>query len=246
MPLRPLLVALVALASSLAWSLQLILDPAPFASGPAVVLALTMVSLALVAITGLLLARSRWAPWLAVAIAAAQLALAITMPVDWQVVAVVVALSLAALAATIRDKSLQRSSGGPPPLAVVLLLLLVAFPALVAVSNADGISVAAIVGSVFVVLAAVVYGRGGIISLWTMRSLVPLGAVLSAATTPLPPAAAVLAAGAGLTALGWSPVISNAAAPLAPLHSPGYRIPPELAPREILDAAGLDEHGRRQ
>lgn len=247
MPLGPLLAALTALASSLAWSLQLTLDPEPLAPGSAVVLALTLVALALVAVTGLLLARSRWAVWLAVAIAAAQLALAIAMPIDWQSVAVVIALSLATLAATTtRGEWLQRSSGGPPPLAVVLLLLLVAFPALVAVSNADRISVAAVVGSGLVMLAAVVYGRGGIAGLWTMRSLVPLGAVLAAATTPLPPAAAVLAAGAGLSALGWSPVIANAAAPLVPLRSPGYRIPPELAPREILDAAGLDEHGRRQ
>lgn len=246
MALGPLLAALVVLASSLAWSLQLILDPEPFAPGSAAVLALTLIALALVAVTGLLLARSRWAAWLAVALAAAQIALAIVLPIDWRGVAVVMALALATLAATTRGERPQVSSDGPPPLAVVLLLLLVAFPALVAVSNADGISVAAVVGSGVVVLAAVIYGRGGIAALWAMRSLVPLGAVLAAATTPLPPAAAVLAAGAGLSALGWSPVIANAAAPLVPLRSPGYRIPPELAPREILDAAGLDERGRRR
>ncbi|MDH3731526.1 MAG: hypothetical protein OES13_10470, partial [Acidimicrobiia bacterium] len=67
----------------------------------------------------------------------------------------------------------------------------------------------------------------------------------ASSTTPFPAAALVLAAGIALSVLAWAPVIHSAAAPLAPLRSPGYRIPPELAPREILDAAGLDEHGRR-
>ncbi|MDH3731494.1 MAG: hypothetical protein OES13_10310, partial [Acidimicrobiia bacterium] len=235
MPLGPLLAALVAISTSLAWSILLIVDPQPFASGPAVMLAITTIVVTLIAVAGLLLARSQWAAWLLVAIAAAQMALAVATPIDrgWQAVAILAALALVGLAAAAGRHSQRSSNSGPPSLAIVLLLSLIAFPALVAVSNANGIAALAVLGSGLMVLAAIIYSRGGIMALWTLRSVVPLGAILASSTTPFPAAALVLAAGIALSVLAWAPVIHSAAAPLAPLRSPGYRIPPELAPREI-------------
>jgi hypothetical protein len=248
MPPGPVIASVAVLAASIAWSVRLIGDPAPFSSGPAAMVAVVAIGMSLIAAAGLLLARGRWALWLVGAIVVTQLALAAT--VDLSTTGIVIAAAAAAVqltAALAAARTWTRNTPNPqgaPPLAVWLLLALLGFPALVAAANADGIAVTAVVGAALVATAAVIYSRAGVPALWALRALAPAGAALAVATTPLPGSLLVATAGLGLAGVSWSPIIRSAAAPLAP--SPGYKIPPELTPREILDAAGLDEQGRRR
>jgi hypothetical protein len=250
MPPGPVIAAIAVIVTSIGWSVRLVGDPSPFASGPAAMLALVAIAMSLIAAAGLLLARGRWALWLVLAIVGAQLMLATTL--DLSATGVVIAgtaVVVQVVAALAAGRSWMRTSPnpqGPPPLSVGLLLALLGFPALVAAANSDGISVTAVAGAALTASAAVVYSRSGVPALWALRALVPPGAVLAVIATPLPGSLVVAGVGLGVVGASWSPVVRNAAAPLVPLRSPGYKIPPELAPREVLDAAGIDEKGRRR
>lgn len=246
----PLIAATVVIAAAIGWSGRLMGGPSPLASGPAAMVAIVAIALSLVAAAGLLFSRRRWSLWLVVAIALGELALTAVLDLSTSGTAVAVAVAAVQVAAVMATAGgwvrPAPNPQGPPPLAVGLLLVLLGFPALVAAVNADGIAVAAVAGAVLVASAAIVYSRSGVPALWALRAMVPLGAALAAAATSLPGSLVVATVGLGLTTVSWSRVVRDAATPLLPLRSPGYRIPPELAPPEILDAAGLDDKGHRR
>jgi len=235
---------------SIVTSLLIVNDSDPLAPASGTVVALVLIVGGLTAAVGILLARSRWARSLLLSLGLAHIGLIWWSgePSLWRAVAVAGFIVEAAGAGPGARGWLRRRAGadGPPPIAVALLIGLLAFPAVVALSNPARLPGLAIVGIAAAVVAAIVYSRSGVVALWALRTLVPLGALLATAATPRWWSALVAAMGVVLTVLTWAPTVRQAAAPLLPIRSTGYRIPPELAPPEILDAAGLDEQGRRR
>ena len=76
-----------------------------------------------------------------------------------------------------------------------------------------------------------------------VRLIWPLAAVGLAFTQWLAPAIVSVVSGIAVAVLAWHPSVAVAFHPPREVGTV-YPIPPELAPREVLDSADLDEHGR--
>jgi hypothetical protein len=122
------------------------------------------------------------------------------------------------------------------------MLGLVAAPGIVALAAADGLRPLDWALSGFALLTAWGLGRGSATALWALRlGLAPLTAA-TGLTGALPRGLAVVAVGIAITAAAWRREVALAVRPLA--VAGGVPIPPELAPPEILRAAGYDDRGR--
>lgn len=245
-----LVVATVSLVAGGVGLLSLLaFDGDPIAESSGVLLGADLLAVTVVAVAGLLLARSRWAWRLCAALVAGHLGFALAYPaaaaarVPLVVTAAVTVTALAAPAVR-RWARLRPSPGDATPHAVVLLLALLAFPALVAALHPGGVPVIAAAGSLTLPVVAVLYSRGGVLGLWSLRVGAVVAVVVTAAASRLPGTALVTLAGGALVALSWHRGVIRAAVPLDPRPQPGYRIPPELTPPEVLEEAGLDERGR--
>lgn len=242
-------VAALFTASAAAWSTRLLLDPEPFAAAPAALLAADLALLAAVAVTGMLVAKGRWARGLAVAESLAWLGVGAVMPLDlWGVAAIVAAgASLAAAAGPWLTRGWLRhrpSADGPPVSAVAVMLGLLAVPAVVAVAGWNGLGPLDWALSGMAVVAGWGLGRGSVVALWTLRlGLAPL-ALAAGIDSGLPGGPAPALAGLALAAASWRRDIGLAVSPIAAPPAARVPIPPELTPRDVLEAAGLDERGR--
>lgn len=244
----PAIAAGALVASSVLWAVELSGGSDPFGPGAGAMAAVGMALVALVLVVGLLIARGRWARNVGIAVSAGQVALGFVVESNAMVnVSMVAALAaIAALAAPPigRWVNSRPSSDSPPPLATALLTGLVTTPLLVAMASPSAIRATHVALAVASPLAALAVGRASRRALWAVRLGLPLLATGAAVTSPLVGGIAIALGAALLTAWSWSKQLSLAVTPLAPLRAPGYRIPPQLAPREILDAAGLDDEGR--
>lgn len=229
------------------WALALP-DAGVWPAGPALVIGIWMVAAATVALTGIVAGASRWAHRLGLAVAVAGLAIAVVVPVTplWWAAVAASGLSLVALAGPpARGLVRQRqAAGGPPRRAVALGLVLFAAPAVTAVSAVDGLGTGWlwVAGSILVLA---VYLRAAPGALLAVRALAPAMAVAGAVDAPLPVSVTCLLGGAAVAGLAWGRSVRLS---IRPLVEPGRAvpIPPELAPGEVLDAAGVDSSGRRK
>lgn len=251
MPLVIVLAAACGVATALAALIGLTLPSSALASSSAIALGTTLTVLAVVGAAGLLLVRSRWS--LPVLVGSAVGGVAATL---WSgvgapartVVLTVGGLTLATGVLSLRVRWMRRrpSIDGPPPHAVVAMLGALSLPAIVAVVRPDGVSGPAWVAIALAVVAAAALSRGGALGLALYRLLLPVAAVFVIIAGPLPEAAVPAIVATGLGALGWHRAVARAANPVSPPPATGYRVPPELAPPDVLEAAGLDEKGRRR
>jgi hypothetical protein len=247
----PALAASGLIAASVFWLVRLSRGTEDLAAGPAVLLGVDLVLLSLVAATGLLIARSAWARAMGALIALAPLLLLSTESDRDPLIWVASGLSLLTLAMLLspgvaRWVSIGHEGPGPPRPAVVLLIGLLLSPAVSAAASPSGTTIPLWLLAAAGPLAAIGYSRASVGALWVIR----------VATTPLCLAAALSSSLAGgllvvgyglvITTLSWQGSVLLATEPLTPLPSPGYRIPPEMAPAEVLKAADLDESGRRR
>ena len=204
----------------------------------------------LVAITGLLVARSRWAVRLSLAVAALAVpgVLVLNQPVleVVGVLASVLAVWVVLGAATAAAVRPFRAADAPPDEAGVLMLLLVSAPLVLGLATlgAEPPVVTIAVGLAAPVLAWW-FGRRSAIALWIARVVAPVALLGSAVVEGWPRgfAAAALACAVGWFA--WQPAVRLAAVPLAPTKSDAKPVVAEFAPVEVREAAGLDERGRR-
>jgi hypothetical protein len=241
------LVAATVVAASLTWAVRMALDPDPFASDAAGVIAVTSATLALVAATGILVARGRWSRWLATGLVVLWLGLAATMPLDGLGVAALASAGVAAtgLAGPWLGGWLRRlpSADGPEPLVVAVVLGILALPIAVALALYDGLTAAAwvLVGASGVVGWLV--SRASLTGLWSARIGLPAIGIWVGSSADLPggiiAAAAAMAAGAA----AWIRPVRLAVDPLSPPPVERVPFPPELVPPEILEAAGYDDRG---
>jgi hypothetical protein len=244
---RALTASALVLLSTISWMAVLVTAGGPFAPDAGAVLGADLVILGAVATTGMLLGASRWALRLGIGVGVVGLALAVALPAGplWAAAVAASGLSTALLAADWTDAVVRGrpAASGPPRESVVLSLALVALPGVAAVLGRQGLepvhwSVAGISA-----LTAFVYARalpGALVAVrWLMPALL-IGAAVAA--DGLERAAWVVLA-AALAALGWRTGVRLAVRPLA-RQGTAVPIPPELAPTEILDAAGIDDRGR--
>jgi hypothetical protein len=204
--------------------------------------------MATLGVVGLILNGGRWAHRLSLLSLGATSLIALIRDIDGWWIAGVVATALALVAmATPAATDLVRklpSATAPPVRAVLLPLTLVVTPFLLGIAALGDATWATLVVGLSAPLAAFWYARvlpGGLLG---VRIVWPLLALSLAVFQPA--AAGVISGliGVGTAVLAWHPTVKVA---FHPPHETGstYAIPPELAPDEILDAAGLDDRGKR-
>jgi hypothetical protein len=244
---RAITVAALLVLSASMWMVRLVLGPAFLPVEAAALLGADLVLLAAVSATGMLIGAARWAHRLGVAVAASELLLALGLEVDaaWVVAIGCTAAALVGLVGGWTRTAVRSlpPADAPPRAAVVLVLVMLAAPGLVALASGDGLGWGAWTVVLLTYLAAGVYARAIPGSLLAVRIGIPVSLAASPAVSELP--AAVMVPGAiALAALAWQRGVRLAVRPLA---RPGRAVPvpPEIVPAEILDAAGIDEHGRR-
>lgn len=218
-------------------------------AGAGAMLAAGHLLLTAVVIVGALVGAARWAVGVGVALTAAIAVAAVLHPVGpaWVVMLISAAVALAGLLGTgLRAVVRQRPPADAPPARATALALGMLTPPLVVGSvQPSGVDFGdwLLVGTALAV--GVIYTRAGSRAVWVTRIGLPLLTLAVPLVVPFPGLVLPMAAFGALSALSWTADARLAAVPLA---APGKRvpIPAELAPSEILDAAGLDDRGRRK
>lgn len=237
------------LVSSLAAAFVLTGSDAVWTDGAGVMLACGHLLLVAVAIVGSLVGAARWAVGLGVGLAGVLAVPAVVHPMNaaWVVMVATAGLALAGLAGTgLRAVVRQRPpADAPPPKATALVLGTLASPIVVAGLQPDGVTAVDWLLTAAAVALAAWYTRAHPMALWATRLVLPVLAATAAFVVPLPQAVAGVVFFALLTWLAWT---KDARVAVIPLAAPGRSvpIPAELAPEDILDAAGLDARGRRK
>lgn len=235
------------LLAAVLWTAALVVDPGPLAPWSVLLVGLGVLTMATIAVVGMILVGGRWALRTGLVTVVATLPIAVIRPAD--------SIWFVALAASITSGVLLflpivtdhirklRSATGPPSRAVLVTLLLAATPATVGLAAWDLPTTWTVVVGLTAPVAALWYSRvlpGG---LYAVRVIWPLLAVGLAALQPVPVAVVSVMTALVVLVMAWHPEVEVA---FHPPRETGrvYPIPPELAPREILDAAELDERGR--
>lgn len=245
--MRVPLLASTPLIAALAWAVAFALEPGPFAAGSVLLMMVGLLALTTVGMVGLTVTGGRWARRTSLGGLAAMCGLAIARPVD---VLWVIALGVTALAAIAHltpplTAAVRRlpAAAGPPTRAVLIPLLLIGVPFPLGFAAWDEPSSGTMVIGLTAPLAALWFARvfpGGLLAI---RVLWPILSIGLAFTQWLAPAIVSLFGGISIAILAWHPSVAVA------FHPPRergtvYPIPPELAPRDVLDSANLDERGR--
>jgi len=225
------------------------LDPEPFSRQSALLIALGLGWLTLVAVAGILLARGRWSRWMALVVAGLWFAQATIRPLDGPgAITIGSAVAVAAVAAGPRLGSWlrhSRTADAPPPASVILLLLLTGTPALIgfaSVGKGPGVTGWALTAWSW----AIALGLARAISpaLWMGRLVHVPVSVAGGLLLGFPAVTAVLAKAATETLLLWRRDLYLAVNPLVPERTTLVPIPPELMDPTMMEAVGLDDHGR--
>lgn len=244
----PVLAASALMAASVLWLVRLSGGTENLAVGPAVLLGSDVVLLSLVAAAGLLVAHSAWARIMGAITALALVPSLLVESNRDSLMWVAAGFSLLAFA-TILTPGVTRwidtsHQVGVPGVSIALLTGLLLSPAVSAIASPAGTTIPLWILAAAGPFAAIGYARASTSALWAIRiATVPL-CLTAAATSPLWGGLLAIGYGLAITTLAWQKTALLAAQPVTPLPSPGYRIPPEMAPSEILEAADLDETGR--
>lgn len=237
------------LLAALGWIVALIVEPGPLEWAPALLYGIGLLATATVATVGMVVVGGRWAHRLGLVSLGFGLILAVIRPIDvWWVVAVVLTgLATVALLSPAVTNGIRKlpSASGPPPRAIAPPLILLAAPCALGLAGNEATPWALLVVGLSAPNFAFLYSRvipGGLLGvrlIWPITALVlsPLLGLAGGIT------AAVLAVVVG--AVSWHEAVK------ASYHPPvetgtTFPIPPELAPQEVLDAADIDDTGRRR
>jgi hypothetical protein len=246
---RSTLLAAVTLLTALVWTVALIVRSEPFSTASVLLLGVGLLATATVATIGMIVVGGLWAHRLGLASLGMTAVLAMVRDVDflWVVGTVTTVIALVGLLSPTVTSTIRKlpSASGPPPLAITPPILLLLAPALLGLVGNEATPWALLVIGLSAPNGAFLYSRvipGGLLGI---RLIWPL---MTLALTPLlgwiaGAAAAALAIAIGITA--WH---SSVKASYHPPREVGttLRIPTELTPREVLDAAQVDEKGHRR
>jgi hypothetical protein len=248
--MRRAIIAQAALFSSaLLWAV-LLTNQSSLAAGSGAMVAVSLLMLTAVAIVGTLVVGGRWARRLSIGLAGSTLVLSPlveTHPALWVLGIALSGYALAEAAGTGLAAVVRRlpSASGPPVQALMIPLLALGWPALLALSQPSGVDGWDWLAATTMLLLGFWYSRALPAALWVGRIGMLVPALLSVAFVPTPLWLLPLTGAAAITTLAWT---KNARIAVQPLIQRGRQvpIPAELAPSEILDAAGLDDRGRRR
>ena len=246
---RSSLLAATTLLSALVWTVALIVDSGPFSGASVLLIGLGMLLTSTVATVGMIVVGGRWAHRLGLTALGLTIPLALVRDLDplWALAMTATAIAVVSLLSPTLTATIRKlpSASGPPPRAVTPALLLLIAPALLGFAGTDSTAWALLAVGLTAPTAAFVYSRvlpGGLL---TVRLVWP---ILTLALSPL------LGWAGGLTAAAMAVAVAAGAwgaSVKASYHPPRevgttFPIPPELAPREVLEVAEIDEKGRRR
>lgn len=246
--MRSTFLAATTLLAALVWTIALVVEPSPFDPACALLIGVGLLATATVATVGMVVVGGRWAHRLGLFSIALTVVLAVAREIDaiWAVGVAVTAGAVIALLSPGLTDTIRKlpSASGPPPRAIVPPLILLAAPALLGFAGNDAADWALLVVGLSAPTVAFLYTRvipGGLIAI---RMAWP---VMTLALTPLlgwvaGTVAAALAIAVGATA--WDRAVKSSYHPPREVGST-FPIPPELAPKEVLDAAQIDEKGHK-
>jgi hypothetical protein len=241
------LLACTPLVAALLWALALGVDGGPLAPGSVLLVVTGLLGLTTVGMVGVTVTGGRWAYRTLLVTVGAMFLLAVVRPIDvlWglalasNLIAAIAVLS-PALIAGLRKLPIAT---GPPARAVLLPLLLIGFPFPLGISAWDETSPGTLLVGLSAPLAALWFARVFPGGLYAVRIIWPALAIGLSFTQSWAPAIVSVISGAVVGVLAWHPSVGVAFHPPREVGTV-YPIPPELAPREVLDSAELDEHGR--
>ncbi|MGD2103324.1 MAG: hypothetical protein PVG83_13925 [Acidimicrobiia bacterium] len=247
--MRASLSASTPLVAAIVWTVALMVDSSPYDTAAATLIAAGLLTTSSVATVGMIVTGGRWARLLALGAVLATTVVAVLRPVDvlWMLGIGATAISLFALFSPGLTRTIRRlpSASGPPPRAIAGPLLALYAPVLLGLAGSEADEWALLVVGLSAPVAAFMYTRvlpGGLMA---VRIIWPAAAL---ALAPLlgPLCGSVTAALAvGVAVASWHPLAK------ASYHPPQEKgtalpIPPELAPSDVLDAAEIDDRGRRR
>ncbi len=244
--MRPLSAAAFGvLASTAAWTVVLAIN-ADLSPVAVVLIALSLWPATVASLSGMLLARAHWARRLGLAVTVAHgLAAVFTTPdVWWGIAVVLTALTAISIGGPWLDGIVRSrpSAAGPPARVVLIALVLLGVPFGIGVAGGD--TGAAIALSLFALVVAYWFIRAMPGALIVVRVIFPLVALVLAYFVGWPAGVMPAAVAVAVAVMAWHPTVRNSIHPLVSSGS-RVRIPPELAPTDVLDAAQIDDRGRR-
>jgi hypothetical protein len=232
------------LVTAILWTVALIVDSGPFAQHSVLLIGVGLLGCAVVAAVGLVIVGARWAHRLGWYVVIFTVVLAVLRPVDgiWIVAA---ASSLAAAIGLVVVVSRLRQlppATGPGDRPVLLPLVLLATPTALGLVVPGPAPVTLALG-LSAPLAGFLYAR----VIWGGLAAVRMGwPLLAVALTPFlvwPGPVASIPLAVLVAAIAWHPSVKAAFHPPRETGS-AMPIPPELTPKAIRDAAGIDDRGQ--
>ncbi|MGH8875354.1 MAG: hypothetical protein ACRDVM_08925 [Acidimicrobiia bacterium] len=243
-------IAAVPMASSLLWAGLLGWSLDAWSPGSALLAGASLVVMATVATVGMLVARGEWAKRLGLVVVGEQLLVSLSLPVGpwWAAGLVASSATLAALTGPWVEGLVRKgpAAAGPPATAVLLPLALLGVPFVLAMAGMGGPTFGQWLMALASPLLALGYARALPAAMWSVRLGYPLLALVAMVGSGPPGWVVAAIVGSVVTLLAWRSEVRLAVEPLVPERRGALSIPPELAPREVLDAAGIDERGRRR
>ena len=223
------------------------IDSGPYNAPAALLIGVGLLVPGAVSVVGIIAAGGRWAHRTALATLAGSLGLAAVRPIDaaWLVALAATVVSAALLFAPSVTGLIRKlpAATGPPEKAVVLALLLLTVPYSLGMTAWDGADWKHVTVGFAALAATFLFSRvipGGLIA---VRVIWPALAIGLSVPLGLPEGVVSAVSGVVVAVLAWDPAVKSAFHP--PRESgTAFPIPPELAPREILDAARIDDRGK--
>jgi hypothetical protein len=233
--------------ASLLWA-GLLAMSSPWVDGAGAMIGVSLVVFSAIGVVGVLVASARWARWLLVGMALGGTLLGITVGIGpvWIAALALSGFGIAEAAGSgLRHVVRGRpSASGPPAQAAAIPLVAVGFALAMGIVQPDGVDIFDWLAVLAVAVIAFAYAKAAPGSVALVRLAMPLFVPLSLWLAGWPQGLLPAAVACVITALAWT---KNARVAVNPLVE-GKRvpIPAELTPGDILDAAGLDDRGRRR
>lgn len=237
------------LVAALTWTVALIIDNEPLGADGSLLAGVGMIALAGVSVVGMTITGARWAHRLGFVSVGTGLLVAAIRSVDavWIVglIASVTAGSALLMPQVTSKMRKLPAATGPPRAAVVLPLVLLAVPFVLGLVAEGSGTWPVLVPGLTAPVFAYAYARVVPGGLTGVRVGWPLLVIATAPFLEVAAASVSLSVAVAVLAIAWRGDVKAAFHPPAEKGST-YPIPPELAPDEILDAANIDDRGRKK
>lgn len=244
--MKPNLIAATPMVAILIWMAAIMVDPGPYHQSSVLLTGLGWLLLSTVATVGLVLVGGRWALRTLVVVLGTTLWVGTVIPLSgWSMAGLGASAAGLILLLSPRQHRLVRklpSASGPPARSVIVTLGALGMPLALGLIPADPNAWVIVMGACGP-LAALLYSRTLPGGLSALRFGMITASLALAVLMPLPHAIIAFLVSAAITVIAWSPDVAVAFRPLIEKGT-SYAIPPELAPKEILDRAGIDERGK--